>query len=239
MSQFMDMIRLPNYGLGVAKGQFQDISTVHQIGAVPAMSHNATGTVWDVNDTIYPWSSWVTAGTLSIPAVNASDDGKTVTIVGLDENYVYQTESVTVSSSTFTPTTNSFIRIERAYISVVNVGNINIQKSDVTIARISAGNGITSMGIYTVPAGYTGYLVKGTASVQDGADATGNMFVRYFGGDFQLGHSFEVSGKGGQYMYNFDIPIKIPAKSDIDVRALVRSNNARFTAAFDLVLDND
>lgn len=239
MSQFMDMIRLPNYGLGVAKGQFQDISNVHQIGAVPAMSQNTNGTVWDVNDTLYPWSSWVTAGTLSIPAVNASDNGKTVTIVGLDENYAYQTETVTVSSSTFTPTTNSFIRIERAYISVVNVGNINIQKSDVTIARITAGNGITSMGIYTVPAGYTGYLVKGTASVQDGADATGNMFVRYFGGDFQLGHSFEVSGKGGQYMYNFDIPIKIPAKSDIDVRALVRSNNARFTAAFDLVLDND
>ena len=198
-----------------------------------------TGTVWDVNDTLYPWSSWSTAGTLSIPAVNASDDGKTVTIVGLDENYAYQTETVTVSSSTFTPTTNSFIRVERAYISVVNVGNINIQKSDVTVSRISAGNGITSMGIYTVPAGYTGYIVKGTASVQDGADATGNMFVRYFGGDFQLGHSFEVSGKGGQYMYNFDIPIKIPAKSDIDVRALVRSNNARFTAAFDLVLDND
>src|SRR5210317_2094202 len=103
MSQFMDMIRLPNYGLGVAKGQFQDISHVHQIGAVPAMSQNTTGTVWDVNDTLYPWSSWATAGTLSIPAVNASDDGKTVTIVGLDENYVYQTESVTVSSSTFTP----------------------------------------------------------------------------------------------------------------------------------------
>lgn len=239
MSQFMDMIRLPNYGLGLAKGQFADISHVHQIGAVPSMSQNTTGTIWDVNDTSYPWSSWATAGTLSIPAVNASDDGKDVTIVGLDSSYNYQSETITVSSSGATTTTGSFIRIERVYISEINVGNVNIQKSAVTVARITAGNGITSMGVYTIPAGYTGYLVKGTCSVQDGADCTGNMFVRYFGGDFQLGHSFEVSGKGGQYMYNFDIPIRLPEKTDIDVRATVRSNNARVTAAFDLILDYD
>jgi hypothetical protein len=63
MSQFMDMIRLPNYGLGVAKGQFDDITHIHKFGAVPAMSQNQTGTIWDVNDTSYPWSAFDTAGT--------------------------------------------------------------------------------------------------------------------------------------------------------------------------------
>ena len=87
MSQFMDMIRLPNYGLGVAKGQFDDISHVHKFGAVPAMSQNQSGTVWDVNDTNYPWASFSSAGTLDIPAVNASDNGLQVTIEGLDTNY--------------------------------------------------------------------------------------------------------------------------------------------------------
>jgi len=243
MSQFMDLMRLPNMQLGVAKGQFDDISHAHPSGAVPAMSQNQTGTIWDVNDTVYPWASWATAGTLSIPAVNASDNGKTVTIVGLDGNYDMLTESVTVSSSVAVTTTAEFKRVNRAYVgngSATNVGNINIQKGGVTVARITANNGQTAMAVYTVPAGYTGYILQGAASCQSGADATGNMFVRYFGeASFRVGHSFEVSGSGGAYLYEFCIPVKIPAKSDIDIRASVRSNNARLTAAFDILLDYD
>ena len=243
MSQFMDMIRLPNYGLGVAKGQFDDITHVHTFGAVPAMSQNQTGTIWDVNDTSYPWSAFATAGTLSVPAVNASDNGKSVVLVGLDENYVELEETVTVSSSAATTTTNSFLRIFRAYVtngSATNVGNINIQKGGTTVARITAGKAQTLMAIYTVPAGKTGYILKGVATCQSGADATGDMFLRYFGQDsFRVGHSFEVSGTGGEYLYDFGVPVKVPEKSDIDIRCSVRSNNARVTAAFDIILDED
>ena len=240
MSQFMDMIRLPNYGLGVAKGQFDDVSHVHKFGAVPAMSQNQTGTIWDVNDTNYPWASFSSAGTLSIPAVNASDNGLQVTIEGLDVNYESMSETVTVSSSAAVLTTGSFLRVFRAFSSANNVANINIQKSSVTVARISANKAQTLMAVYTVPAGHTAYMLKGTASCQSGADATGDMFVRYFGQDsFRVGHSFEVSGVGGQYVYNFGVAVKIPEKSDIDVRAKVRSNNARVTAAFDIILDFD
>jgi len=176
------------------------------------MSHSTTGTIWDVNDTVYPWASWATAGTLSIPAVNASDNGKTVTIVGLDGNYDMLTESVTVSSSVAVTTTAEFKRVNRAYVgdaSATNVGNINIQKGGVTVARITANNGQTAMAVYTVPAGYTGYILQGAASCQSGADATGNMFVRYFGeASFRVGHSFEVSGSGGAYLYEFCIPVR-------------------------------
>lgn len=240
MSQFMDMIRLPNFGLGVAKGQFADISHIHKFGAVPAMSQNQTGTIWDVNDTNYPFSAFTTAGTLSVPAVDASDDGISLTIVGLDENYDPQSETVSVSSTAATTTTNSFIRVFRAYTGSTNVANINIQKGGTTVARVSAGKAQTLMAVYTVPSGYTAYLLKGTATCQAGADATGNMYIRYFGeSSFRVGHSFEVSGAGGQYVYDFGVAIKIPEKSDIDVRATVRSNNARVTAAFDLILDFD
>ena len=243
MSQFMDMIRLPNYGLGVAKGQFDDITHIHKFGAVPAMSQNNTGTIWDVNDTTYPWSAFDTAGTLSIPAVNASDNGKSIVLVGLDNDYLELTETVTVSSSGATTTTQSFKRIFRAYVtngSITNVGDIVVQKGGTTVATIKAGKAQTLMAVYTVPAGKTGYLLKGVATCQAGADATGDMFVRYFGQDsFRVGHTFEVSGTGGEYLYDFGVPVKIPAKSDIDVRCSVRSNNARVTAAFDIILDED
>ena len=243
MSQFIDMIRLPNYGLGVAKGQFDDITHIHKFGAVPAMSQNQSGTIWDVNDTAYPWSAFDTAGTLSIPAVNASDNGKSVVLVGLDSDYLELSETVTVSSSGATTTTQSFKRIFRAYVtngSVTNVGDIVVQKGGTTVATIKAGKAQTLMAVYTIPAGKTGYMLKGVATCQAGADATGEMFIRYFGQDsFRVGHSFEVSGTGGEYLYDFGIPIKIPEKSDIDVRCSVRSNNARVTAAFDMILDED
>jgi hypothetical protein len=88
-----------------------------------------------------------------------------------------------------------------------------------------------------VPAGKTGYLYKGTCSAQANADGSGSMYVRYFGqSTFRVGHSFEVSGTGGQYLYEFTFPIPIPEKSDIDVRITTRTNNGRYTAAFDLLL---
>lgn len=226
--------------LAIAKGEVNGHTFQHKFGAVPAMSQNQTGTVWDVNDTNYPWSSFSFAGTLAIPAVNASDDGKSVVIIGLDSNYVEQSETVVVSSTTTSTTTKSFKRVYRAYMtngSATNVGNINIQKGGVTVARITANKGQTLMAIYTVPAGYTGYLTHGVCSCQAGADATGDMYVRYFGNEaFRVGHSFEVSGNGGQYDYKFDVPIPLPEKTDIDVRATVRSNNARITSAFDIIL---
>jgi hypothetical protein len=243
MSMIQDIIRLPLGLLGVAANHFDGLDSVHKFGAVPAMSVNQTGTIWDVNDTEYPWSAFASAGVLSVPAVNASDNGKTITIIGLDASFFEITEDVTVSSSGAVSTTKEFIRVYRAFVtdaSETNVANINVNKGATTVLRITAGKGQTLMAIYTIPDGYTGYMVKGTATCQDDADATGNMFIRYFGSSaFRVGHSFEVSGSGGQYLYEFGIPIRIPAKSDIDVRASVRSNNARITAAFDLILERN
>ena len=241
MSQLLDLVRLPNFGLGVAKGQFQNISHVHKFGAVPAMSVNTTGTIWDINDTLYPWSAFATAGTLTLTRASASDAGKVVTVVGLNATYDQITENVTLTAESGNVTTNSFIRVFRAYMTTgSNIGNIDIIRGATTVARINASKSQTLMAIYTVPAGHTAYLLQGTASCQAGADATGDMFIRYFGeASFRVGHSFELSGNGGQYLHPFIVPIKIPQKSDIDVRALVRSNNARVTAAFDLLLDKD
>lgn len=241
MSMIQDIIRLPNGILGIAAQHYQGLSHVHKFGAVPAMSQNNSGTIWDVNDTEYPWSSFDSAGTLSVPAVNASDNGKTIRIEGLDANYHAVSEDVTVSSSEATSTTISFIRVYRAFLtngSAANVANINVQKGGTTVLRITAGKSQSLMAIYTVPAGHTAYILKGTATCQDGADATGDMFVRYSGESaFRAGHSFEVCGDGGQYVYDFGVPLRIPEKSDIDIRASVRSNNARLTAAFDMILE--
>jgi len=226
------------FELQVSRGQIPGHSVLHKFGAVPAMSINTTGTIWDIDDTLYPWSALTSAGTLTVDRASASDANKTITIQGLDADYNQISENVTLTNATGNPTTLSFIRVYRAFMhngSAANVGNINIKISTTTIARITAGKAQTLMGVYTVPAGFSLYLTQGVMSVQSGADATGNFFVRYGGQTaFRIAHTFEVAS--AEYFYAFHAPFKLPEKSDIDIRADLRSNNARITAAFDAYL---
>lgn len=234
MSQYLE----GNLGLNIARGLVSRTDFVHKFGAVPAMSQNQTGTIWDKNDTVYPWSAFDTAGILVAAQADAADNTKTVIVFGLDANYLPISETFTLSSSGTVNGTKTFKRVYRAYmVSGDNAQNVSFSRGGTEVLRITAGKSQTLMAIYTVPAGYTGYITKGVCSCQAGADATGDMFVRYFGQQsFRVGHSFEVSGTGGEYVYDFSVPIPIPEKSDIDIRASVRTNNARITAVFDLIL---
>lgn len=226
--------------INIARGLYKGVTNIHKFGAVPSMAVNTTGSVWDISDTLYPWSAFNTATTLTVDRVNAGDAGKTVTIIGLDENFVEATDTAVLTNATGNTTASgvTFKRVYRAYVSGGdNLGNINIKAGATTVARITATLGQTLMAVYTVPAGCTGYLLSGTSTVAANADATGHMFVHYFNTDtFRIGHTFEVAGVGGKYQYDFGVPVVLPEKTDIDVRATVRSNNARFTAAFDIIL---
>ena len=226
------------FELQVSRGQIPGHSVLHKFGAVPSMSINTTGTIWDIDDTLYPWSALTSAGTLTVDRASASDANKVITIQGLDADYKQISENVTLTNATGNATTQSFIRVYRAFMhngSAANVGNIDIKISTTIIARITAGKSQTLMGVYTVPAGYSLYLTQGVMSVQSGADATGNFFVRYGGESaFRIAHTFEVAS--AEYFYAFHAPFKLPEKSDVDIRADLRSNNARITAAFDAYL---
>ena len=235
---------LEHEGIAISRGLVRNVSHIHKFGAVPSMSTSTTGTIWDKSDTLYPWDAFATARVLTVATVLANgtpstlDDGKTLTIIGLDSDFEVQQETVTIASGAAT-TTNQFIRVYRAFTSADNLTQIRVSCNGTEVLRINIGIAQTLMSVYTVPAGYKGYLLKGTASCQYSGDATGNMFMRYGGtGAFRVGHSFEVSGAGGQYLYDFPVPIELPEKTDIDIRATVRTNNSRLTAAFDVILIN-
>lgn len=240
---FKNYIWDEEFNLNVSRGKVRGADHIHKFGAVPAMSQNTTGTVWDKNDTVYPWGAFDTAGVITAAIANASDAGKVITVLGLDNDFNEASDTFTLSSSTTVAGTTQFRRVFRAFVSTGanNVGNVTFTKNGNDVLRITADKGQTLMAIYTVPAGKTGYLYKGVCSAQSNADGTGNMFVRYFGQDsFRIGHSFEVAGVGGLYEYDFSFPIQIPQKSDIDVRITTRTNNGRYTAAFDILLiDNE
>ena len=234
--------------INIAAGLVDGWASIHKFGAVPAMSQGQSGTIWDVNDTLYPWSAFDTPGILTISTTTSNgtlsslDNGITVHVLGLDENFEEVEDTFTISGNSATGTV-SFKRVYRAYIdgAIANQTQIRVSRGATEVLRINIGKSQTLMAVYTVPAGKTAYLIQGTTTCAASADATVDMFVRYFGQDsFRIGHTLEVAGVGGQYVYQFGVPIPIPEKSDLDIRAEVRSNNARVTAAFDILLvDNE
>lgn len=230
------------FDLNVARGKVRGASQIHKFGATPSQSINTTATIWDKGDTLYPWSAFDTAGVLVVAQVGASDNGKTLTVQGLDGDFNLVSENFTLSSSGTVTGTQTFKRVYRGFLTDgTNVGQINVSRGGTQVLRIIAGAGQTLMAVYTVPAGYTGYLYHGNCTAQSGADATGFMYVRYntVGTTFRVGHTFEVSGDGGPYDYKFSFPQELAEKTDIDVRLTTRSNNGRFTAAFDILLIAD
>jgi len=237
---FRNYIWDEEFNLNVSRGKTRGASQIHKFGATPSQSINTTASVWDKGDTLYPWSAFDTAGVLVAAQVGAGDNGKVVMIEGLDENFELISEEFILSSAGIVTGTKTFKRVYRGYVSSGagnNVGELNFSRGGTQVLRILAGAGQTLMSVYTVPAGYTGYLYQGVATAQSGADATGYMYVRYnsVATIFRVGHTFEVAG-GGEYTYKFSFPQEMPEKTDIDVRLTTRSNNGRFTAAFDILL---
>ena len=222
---------------------------IHKFGAVPAMSQDTNGTIWDENDTIYPWATIDSNGVLTVSVVapnnegsaETTHDGDSVEIQGLDSDYNLQTETVTISGSSAT-TTNNFKRVFRArFIAATgfdpNSERILIKSGGTTVAKILEDQGQTLMSIYTIPAGYTGYLMRLDVTANGTATGSFKLFARAGGaGSFQLKHVAEVNGVGGPYQLEYPIPQSFTEKTDIDARMHTLSNNGRYTCTFDILL---
>ena len=193
--------------------------TVEQVtGYNPSTS--AGDAVWS-GGTAYPWSSLVTAQTLYLKSStnNATDRSMSIFIDGLDANYANQTEVITLNASdsrTAVATTKQFLRIHevRCNGADTNVGDIITtvtSGSGTIVSKLSAGRGSAKAGVYTVPAGYTGYLFKGDASST--AATVVNFMGRYFGKAFMVLHVAIVDNS--TYIYDFPFPMMLPEKTDM------------------------
>lgn len=224
--------------LNVSKGLHPDITFEHKTGYIQTNFSNGD-TVWD-DGSAYPWASLATAQTLYLDSStnNANDRGLPIIIVGLDSSYDMQTEEIILdanNSTTSVATTKQFLRINNVYVNngVTNEGDITVRVTNglgTLVAIIPAGFGRTMTAVYTVPAGYTGYLLKGAASCTS-ASVIG-FYIKYFGEGFKLQHVATVDS--GQYNYDFPIPLPFPEKTDMDVRGIIGAG--RCAVNWDMIL---
>lgn len=230
------------YGVQVRKNLWAE-KGLYKFGYNSSVGTSAE-TIWDNGGTYsYPASA-------SVMKVSSDTTGDTpvVTISGLDEDYNEASETVTVTGQTAVSTTTSFIRVFRAKVdSSEPTGNIYVGTGTVTtgvpanvFAKINAGENQTLMAIWTVPAGYTAYILA--ASVASGTTLSNKytearLKVRPSGGVFQ---TKEVLTFQNSYVETvLHMPTVVTEKSDIEVQALTSSGTDAISATFTVVYEKN
>lgn len=197
-------------------------------------------TIWDAGGN-YNWigtASVLDVKSNSVNDTSAGTGARTIMLYGLDANFEPIEEMVTLNGTTIVTTTKAFKRIHRmrvltAWSQAKAEGTITAQIGATVHAQIIDGNNQSLMAVYTIPAGYTGLILKGKASCGKGKEVEVNFRGREFWGVFGLYHSFYIYEDS--YEYEFWVPLRVPEKTDIYVEA--KSDVAtKVSAVFDIVL---
>jgi hypothetical protein len=242
------------FNLQVARGQIAYHESIYKFGNNPQVA-DSIETVWPEGG-LYSYLSAATVLTVSSSSTNDTSAGtgaRTVELFGLDGDYNEISEVVTLNGQTAVNTTQSYLRINRMIVRSAGSGGANagiIYAGTGTVttgvpANIYAtingdGTNQTLMALWTIPAGYTGYLMQydvsnGTTS-NTPAVCKLLLVARPYGEVFQTKDVKSLTT--GMHIENsLVIPVEFAEKTDIEVRAVSSSNSVTFdiSAAFEML----
>jgi hypothetical protein len=242
--------RHEDFPLQVARGQVPGHRVVTVFGF--------NGDVDQAEVTVWPYTGLMTHPSEAIPmkvsSANAADTSagtgaRTVLIEGLDAGFNEISEVVTLNGQTAVTTTKSFLRINYATVATVGsaktaAGNIYIGTGTVTAGvpatvynLIKFNYNDTVTGHYTVPAGYTGYLMQGmfTAGQATGSTSIEGRLVSSTADGIRRTTAI-ITLNNGTADYAFEYPLPIPEKTDIEATAIGSANNNSCSSMFVILL---
>lgn len=223
----------------LANGDLGGYTAVHKYGSCDGTNGTGWNTVWTGAETngqqLYPWPVIGADSVVTVVSTSGSDT-TTVTLEGLDANYAFQTETLTLTGTSAVTGNLTWHRVNRAFMSgtATNVGTIIVKNATPTvITEIKAGRGQTLQSLYTIPAGCTGFLSTIQMTSNKSTDVEIAMFARPFNGAFRVVGGTFLNKM--EHTVNYSSPIKFTEKTDIDVRAIGANNNS-VSCSFDLVI---
>jgi len=181
----------------------------------------------------YPGS----AITMTVTSASGSDDGKTLLILGLDENYTEISDVVTINGAGDINTNIPFFRINDVILTsggtnvglitiqntgktvnyATNIGLITIQNTGKTVnyAGVRAGDGRNQASIYTVPADKCFFLYRIDAFSNDSTASKPGLFRNF--SQNSNGQKYNVARTTFFNQMNIQrrIPFKYNEKTDI------------------------
>jgi hypothetical protein len=236
------------FELQVSRGQITGHKTLFKFG-INGDVGTSVETVWAQGGTyVYPSAATV----MKISSSSADDaaagtGARTILIAGLGANYNEISETVTLNGQTEVNTVNSYLRISRMFVVTAGsgataVGTIYAGTGTVTsgvpatvYGMIAIGANQTQMAFWTVPAGYTLYLM---GTFYSSGNSTANAFTNFqliqrpFGGVFRQQSSTRTSGSG-DFVLDLHTPIAFPEKTDIEIRAVASAGASNVSAEFE------
>lgn len=217
---------------GIAQGVHTGVKHIHKFGYNPAVGTNYED-IWSRSGKI----AFETSAAVATIDSNLANAGCDIEIQGLDGNYNEVTETVTLDSSGDATTTQTFLRINRAFVSgntaTSNVVRIQINGSNQ--AQIDVAHQQTMQAIYTVPAGKTAFLhLISMGLLTKDKDVEARLAVTEFGGVERTRDYLTFSTNFIEK--NFPIPLKFPEKADIKLQAKVTGSDTTMSGTFDLVI---
>jgi hypothetical protein len=220
------------YTFAVAEGDVLNHTGLLKFGTRMVVAANTDSVIWEGTSALYTYLTSAERLKISSTSANDTSNGtgiRTLTIEGLDANFIEQTETVTMSGLTIVTTANSYIRIFRAYGATcgtlyTNSGIINITNNGGTtqLLSIPAGDSQTLMTIWTVPAGKTLYLTNSSFSTDSNKGARVSIMTRSLDGGilYPWRIRYRAFIFSGNENFPFTIPFKLTEKTDIEVRIL-------------------
>lgn len=245
-----------NFGWGVqiADGDIEGVSHIEKFGMNVDVDNNKE-TIWDGGG-IYTYIE--TAETLTVTSDDPQDNptgtgARNVEIQGMNQAGEVVVENVDLGSTTIGAFKRVFrVRAISVGTSGVNEGTISVTSDDTsTVLAIigidgtglnSAGRGQTFMAQYTIPAGKTGYITQWTVGAgKQNTDAIAMLMTRDPDaiGDGSWNARDIITVSATTYAKNYNIPIKVYAGDDIEVRAYSSVNNSIVSSSFCVILIDD
>jgi len=240
--------------LGLDIGGQSGTDYVEKFGANLELG-NDLETIWETGG-LYTFLT--TAGPISAVSTDATDNqagtgAREIEILGLDENYETITELISTNATDGRNggpvSTQNFLRLYRARVTKAgstgtNDSVITMKSGGITVVTIGThgtganeeGFGQSQTGVYTIPAGKTGYLTQWTMGCNrynEGVNAF--IYVRPINGNGTtsiLDNVFFI----GNTIKDYKVPLPLKEKTDIEIRAYNGATGVPVNTTFNIVL---
>ena len=242
------------FELQVAREQITYHKNIFKFGFNPDID-DALETIW-AQGGLYSYLS--SATTLYISSSSTADDAagtgaRTATVSGLDANWdeVSVTVDLDGQNGVQLGSASNWIRVNRITVNtagsggqnagIIYVGDEASPSSGVPsnkYATVAIGDNQTVMALWTVPRGYTAYLLQTdvtAATAQNNKYATVSFVARANGGVFQVKDKFVKAESSHHQQYH--IPLKFEEKTDLEFRCIGDSSGANIavSAGMDII----
>lgn len=241
---------VPIVGWEISKGNVTDYEVFQLHGYNNDV--DAAEDVWNVGGdvTFISSASLIEIGSSAAADTAAGTGAQVVTLHGLNSSYEEISEELILNGMTAVNSTQSFLRLNRAYVSEVGSGGVNagiitcrFVNGGAVCGFIGIGEGQHGSAVYTIPAGKTGYLVWIAMShVLASTAAFGVMSFQMRELDESWMTKFQVGmhslGKNNTE-WTPHCPLVLPEKTDIKFRHVPSAANAQAQVTANIVLINN